>query len=200
MKITVQIIIMAMLLLTSKVATAAMVDGGFVIVTNGGFSGSYNIFGNGFAGNGSIFAGGGGWYPFINCRSGCPSGTVSMTEGRVSGGDLEGSHYFHFNGPNVIITQGLVFADFWFDGIFCLSGPPNCKPLGMLPITGSGQVQIEVVVDSIFPDPNRVRVNSLTYTFNQTSNNQTPEPSFAPMIALGLLGLASAKHLRRLLW
>lgn len=99
MKITVQIIMMAMLLLTSKVATAAIVDGGFVIVTNGGFSGSYNIFGNGFAGNGSIFAGGGGWYPFINCRSGCPSGTVSMTEGRVSGGDLEGNHYFHFNGP-----------------------------------------------------------------------------------------------------
>ena len=188
MVITVQIVIVAMLLLTSNVATATMVDGGFLTATRGGNGGSYNIFGNGFAGHGGIQQG--GWFLFINC-SGCPGGTVSSINGAVSTGDVDGGHTFYFTGPSVILTQGLVFADFSFEGYFCQGAYANYCPLGLLPITGSGQVKIEVVVDSIPPDPYRIRVNSFTYTFNQT-----PEPSFTPMIALGLVTLASIKRVR----
>ena len=181
------ITVAAILLLASTELRASVVNHGFANLKTAGTGGTYAFSGDDFSTSGALYLGNWEVFGYTGCQI-CTVGTAVGVHGLITGSDISNGGYFEFFGPTVVLLPGVVTGDFTFNGWLCVGGF-FCSLTR--PITGSGSVEIESKLNPFYVD--KIEVQRLTYIFS------TPEPSFTPMIALGLLALASAKHLRRLL-
>ena len=133
----------------------------------------------------------------------CPIGTVISTIGAIVGNDFAGiwgnlnaagPSFFDFTGPNVVLTLGLVQADFTFRVALCGvrtpvgGGIPIPCAINLPVLTGIGKVLLEV--RPAFPGSSDVRILSNSYVFT------VPEPSFVILVGRALLGVRVSKNRR----
>ena len=176
----------AFLLLASTELRAAVVTSGFATIGPNIGSGTFAFYFDDFPPKGGhLYTG--NWELF-SCYDRCPVGTSLGAHGLIGGGDIDGGGNFEFFGPPVILLPGIVYGDFTFNGEFCFGN--DCE-FGTRPLTGSGRVKVESEL-GLFPFySDKILVQRITYVFNPI-----PEPSFAPMIALGLTALILRNRFR----